>query len=109
MTNTPLRSIDSINDADATRIMLAAITDATNEIRDTMQYWGDRFDWISDYDDYIPAAARILTAITEQFLSHTDDTPCDALRALLDNTEFVEDMQIADFSTELHDFIPDFD
>jgi hypothetical protein len=92
-------------DADATALMLDLITRATDEIRDSMPYFRDRFDMISDYDDYIPAAARILAATTDRFLAHIDATPRDALLALIADDAFLEDLMTCDFSSDLHDAI----
>lgn len=92
-------------DCDATAIMLNLIESALAEISSSLPYFRDRFDMISDYDDYIPAAARILTATTDRFLAHIDDTPRDALLALIADDDFILDMMTADFSTDLHALI----
>jgi hypothetical protein len=96
-------------DADCTALMLDCMTACLNEIRESMQYFAPRFDIISDYDDYIPAASRILTAMTDRFLAHIDATPRDALLAILDDADFIDDMMTADFSCDLFDILdPDY-
>jgi len=103
MTTNPIDLIPA--DADCTALMLDLIRDATNEITESLPYLADRFDMISDYDDYLPAAAALLAATTNRFFAHIDDTPRDALAALLADNDFILDLATIDFSTSLHDYI----
>lgn len=93
------------DDADATALMLDLIRACTTDALDTMQYWGDRFDMISDYDDYATAALRLASATLDRFLAHIDATPRDALLALLDDTDFLLDLMTIDMTIALHDAI----
>lgn len=103
MTNHILRPIPA--DADCTALMIDTLRAAAADLTSSIEYFADRFDMISDYDDYAPAAANIAASITYTFLSHIHNTPRDALNELLADDSFIDDMLCADFSSPLHDFI----
>lgn len=102
MTTKLIESIPA--DADCDALITDLIRDAALEISNSYQYFRYRFEMISDYDDYIPAAATILAIATDAFFSHTHETPRECLSELLDNRDFINALATCDFNSPLFNF-----
>lgn len=81
-----------------------SIIDASSRITDPIL---NPYRLLSDNDDYTPAAARIIAAITASTFDSIHDNARDAIIFLLADDDFTADMLTCDFDSPMHNLIPD--